>query len=150
MPEASPQATLKVNTTRFGEIEVPAERVISMPHGMIGFPQQHRYTLFQHRSDSPFYWLQSLDHPQLAFVVVSPLIFDQQYQMVLGTTETELLEIQDTKDIQVWVVVTIPAGQPEKMTANLRAPVVVNLAKRLAAQIILEDPKYPLRKSLKK
>ena len=148
MPEESPKTSVKVVTSRFGEIEIPEENVIHMPHGMIGFPQFHRYALIRHQKDSPFFWLQALDNPDLAFVTVNPVNFDPAYQLTLGSAEAKLLKADDPTQVQVWVVVTIPHGSPEKMTANLKAPVVINLINRLAAQVIQEEPRYSVRHSL--
>jgi flagellar assembly factor FliW len=150
MTEAMTQDVLKVATTRFGAVEVPAERMLVFPHGMVGFPELHRYVMLRHREGSPFHWLQSVDHPDLAFVLASPLVFDPGYQVVLGNTESQLLQSSDAQHLQVWVVVTIPQGEPEKLTANLKAPVVINLENRLAAQVILDDPRFPLRQPLRK
>lgn len=140
--------TIKIQTTRFGELEVKPEQVVTMPLGMIGFPQLNRYVLFQHRADSPFFWLQSIDRADLAFVLVNPLLFEPSYQISLGNSERKLLEVDDPNDIQVWVVVTIPHGTPEGMTANLKAPVVLNLARRRMAQVILEKSDYPLKRAI--
>ncbi|MFH1058691.1 MAG: flagellar assembly protein FliW [Pseudomonadota bacterium] len=150
MSETAAQQTVKLATTRFGEVEVPADRVLHLAHGMVGFPTLHRYTLLQHREGSPFHWLQSLDNPDLAFVVANPLVFDPTYQVVLGNAETQLLQVSDPGQIQVWVVVTIPHGSPDKLTANLKAPLVINLENRQAAQVILDDPRYPVRQALPK
>ncbi|MCA1905442.1 MAG: flagellar assembly protein FliW [Desulfarculus sp.] len=144
------QDVLKVATTRFGTVEVPAERMLTFPHGMVGFPELHRYVLLHHREGSPFHWLQSVDHPDLAFVLANPLVFDPGYQVVLGNTESQLLQSSDAQNLQVWVVVTIPQGEPEKLTANLKAPVIINLENRLAAQVIMDDPRFPLRQPLRK
>ncbi len=148
MPESDAQTKLTVKSSRFGEVEVPADRVITLPQGMIGFPQLRRYVLIRHREDSPFFWLQSLEASELAFVVVNPLIFDPQYKFTLSNAETKLLAVEDPSQIQVWVVVTIPAGKPDQMTANLKAPLVINLANRQAAQIILDDAKYSVQHPL--
>ncbi len=148
MPETNAQATMKVNSSRFGEMEVPVDRVITLPQGMIGFPQLRRYVLIRHRDDSPFFWLQSLEASELAFVTVNPLLFDSQYKFTLGNTESKLLAVEDPSQIQVWVVVTIPAGKPDQMTANLKAPLVINLVNRMGAQIILDDAKYSVRHPL--
>lgn len=148
MPESNQQELISIETTRFGKISVPFDKVITLPHGMVGFPAYRRYALLRHREDSPFYWLQSMDRPELAFAVVSPLIFDRQYQVTLGNTETMLLQVQNAKDIQLWVVVTIPRGRPDHMTANLKAPVVINLNTNLGAQIIMDDPNYDVRQAL--
>lgn len=148
MTETGSTSVIKMETTRFGQVEVDPTRVVTLPQGMVGFPLQTKYTFIQHRDDSPLHWLQSLERPDLAFVVVNPLIFDQGYQVAIGRAESKLLKVDDPAQIQVWVVVTIPQGHPEKMTANLRAPVVVNLATRLAAQVIMENSDLPLRKPL--
>jgi flagellar assembly factor FliW len=150
MPENPAQAAHKVQTSRFGEIEVPAERVLNLPHGMVGFPRLNRYVILEHRPGSPFHWLQCLDRPDLAFVIMDPLVFDPAYQLALGDNEAKLLQVSDLGHIQVWVVVTIPQGSPEGMTANFKAPLVLNLQNRLAAQIILEDPRWSVRQPLKK
>jgi flagellar assembly factor FliW len=139
---------IQVRSTRFGEVEVPSEMVISFPQGMIGFPALKRYVLIRHREGSPFHWLQAVESEDLAFVVVSPLLFDPSYQLTLGGAESRLLSAGDPEKLQVWVVVTIPAGHPDKMTANLKAPVVINTVNRQAAQVILEDPRYSVRHQL--
>jgi flagellar assembly factor FliW len=150
MPEKHVQADVKVQTSRFGEIEVQANKVITLPHGMVGFPRLNRYVLLEHRPGSPFHWLQSVDRPDLAFVITDPLLFDPTYQLTLGDNEANLLQVTDPRDVQIWVVVSIPQGSPEGMTANFKAPLVINLKNRLAAQIILEDPRWSLRQPLKK
>jgi flagellar assembly factor FliW len=148
MPEPGGQEMLQVRSTRFGEVEVPREMVINFPQGMIGFPALRRYVLIRHREGSPFHWLQALESEDLAFVVVNPLLFDPGYKLTLGGAESRLLAADDPSQLQVWVVVTIPAGHPDKMTANLKAPVVINSANRQAAQVILEDPRYTVRHPL--
>ena len=148
MSEASQPDKLMVRTSRFGEIAVEPGKVVTMPHGMIGFPNDRRFILLHHGGNSPFHWLQSLDREDLAFVTVSPLLFDPQYEIALGNSDTNLLQVEDPKDIQVWVVVTIPHGQPEHMTGNLKAPVVINLKNRLGSQVIMDNPKYEVRQGL--
>jgi flagellar assembly factor FliW len=141
---------IKIATTRFGELEAKPEQIMRLPLGMIGFPQLHRYLLFQHRAASPFFWLQSMDRPDLAFVLTNPLLFEPNYQITLSSSDRKLLDLSDPSQIQVWVVVTIPHGSPEGMTANLKAPVALNLSNQIMAQIILENSDYPLKKTIKK
>jgi flagellar assembly factor FliW len=140
---------LKINTTRFGELKVAPEQIVHMPLGMVGFPSLNRYILFPHKEDSPFFWLQSLERPDLAFVLVNPLLVEPAYQISLSGSDRKLLDIKDPNQIQVWAVVTIPHGAPDNLTVNLKAPVALNLENRLMAQIILEADDYPLKKALK-
>ena len=58
-----------IETSRFGQLEVDAERLIEFPEGVLGFPDQHEYALIQTGQNSGFYWLQALSSPDLAFVV---------------------------------------------------------------------------------
>jgi flagellar assembly factor FliW len=140
---------IKIKTSRFGELSVAPEQIVNMPLGMVGFPSLTRYILFPHKAESPFFWLQSLERPDLAFVLINPLIVESNYQISLSGSDRKLLGIKDPNQIQVWVVVTIPHGAPDNMTANLKAPVVLNLENRLMAQVILESDDYPLKKALK-
>jgi len=140
--------SIKFNTTRFGEISVPADAVITMPRGMVGFPTCTRFVLIPHKEGSNFLWLQSLDAPELAFALTSPVYFDPNYSPPIPPAYLELLKASDPSTLEILVVLSVPHGQPEKMTANLRAPVVINPHTRLAAQVILEDPSYPIRKPL--
>ena len=91
MAEIVQNTPQRVNTSRFGVIDVSPDQVIILPHGMVGFPNQHRFALVQHRADSPFHWLQSLESPDLAFVVANPLIFDLKYQVSLSNSDTRTL-----------------------------------------------------------
>jgi flagellar assembly factor FliW len=140
---------IKVKTSRFGELEVSPEQIVNLPLGMVGFPNLKRYILFPHKTGSAFFWLQSLERPDLAFVLINPLMVEANYQITLSGSDRKLLDIKDPNQIQVWAVVTIPHGAPDSMTANLKAPVVLNLENRLMAQIILESDDYPLKKVLK-
>jgi flagellar assembly factor FliW len=140
---------IKIQTSRFGELEATPEQIVDLPLGMVGFPCLRRYILFQHKPNSPFFWLQSLDRPDLAFVLVTPLLVEPGYQITISGNERTLLDVKDPGQIQVWSVVTIPHGAPDNMTANLKAPVVLNLENRLMAQIILESDQYPLKKAIK-
>ena len=134
-----------IKTTRFGELLFSPEQTVSLPLGMVGLAELRNYVLFQHRADSPFYWLQSIERPDLAFVLVNPLLFEPNYQVTIAKSDRDLLDIKNPKTIQIWVVVTIPHGSPQKMTANLKAPVVLNIENRKMAQIILENAAYEVK-----
>ena len=135
---------MKVETTRFGTITVREEDTIRMPMGMLGFPDQKRYIILQHKKDSPFYWYQSLDDPSLAFVITSPFCFVTDYHVEIEDVLRDMVwdENLDRKHIELYVVVRIPKGQPRDMTANLIGPIVVNTAARQAVQMVLPDTPY--------
>ena len=143
---------MKIETTRFGRVDVPEEKVITMPQGLLGFPDKRRFCIFQKKKTSPFVWYQSLEDPALAFVLTDPWLFKPDYQVELEVV-IQAMKWDGTGDqapLECYVIVTIPRGAPDKMTANLMGPVVLNPNTREALQIVLSNEsysfKYPLLK----
>ena len=132
---------MKIQTSRFGEIEVQDSDVITLSEGLIGFPELARYVLLDHDTDSPFKWLQSLDDGTMAFVVISPLTFRPDYTVEVSEEEISDLSLSGADDAVISVIVTIPMD-PKKMSANLKAPLIFNLKNKLGKQIIVKDPQY--------
>ena len=135
---------VKMKTSRFGEIEIDTERVISMTSPFPGFPESKRFILLPNKPDSPFMWLQSLDAPDLAFVIVQADFLEIDYAPPIPTGVQEELHIETKNDQEILLILTIPQGKPQEMTANLLGPVVINTKERLARQIVLDPNKYDL------
>jgi len=135
---------MKICTTRFGDMDCPEDRVLKIPSGIIGFPASTRYIILDHDRDVPFKWLQSLDQPELAFVIIDPACFKPDYRVTIAWDEIGELGQVDETALLMFVILTIPLDTPEHMTANLRGPVVVNAQTRVAKQLILRDD-YPTR-----
>ena len=135
---------MMIHTTRFGDIECPEDKVLTMPSGIIGFPVSTRYLILDHDRDVPFKWLQSVDQPELAFVIVDPVWFKPDYRVTIALDEIDELGRIDKADLVMFVLLTIPSDDPSRMTANLRGPVVVDARSRVAKQLILHDD-YPTR-----
>ena len=133
---------MNINTTRFGNIEVSEDQIISMTRGLIGFPEHHDFVIVHAQQGSILYWYQSVDDSELAFVITSPLAFKPDYKINFGKGVLEALQAEKATDLDVYVLVTIPPGHPEKMTANLMGPLVINQKARLAEQLIIEDERY--------
>jgi len=136
---------VKIRTTRFGEIEVEDEAVISVPGGLIGFSDQERYVIIEHKPESPFFWFQAVDRPDLAFVIANPFAFKPDYDLNLSEDILADLGIEDPEDMVVYVIMTIPHGRPQDMTANLLGPLIINTKSRIVRQIILDDSEYSHR-----
>ena len=135
---------MRIATKRFGEMDVPDESVVTVLGGVIGFPDLTRYVLVQRKNDQPFYWLQCLDDPTLALVLVTPVLFKNAYNPELPVGLKEELEAQDG-DISLFAIVTIPQGRPQDMTANLLGPLAINPKSRKARQLVLDDRLYTHR-----
>jgi len=132
---------MNIKTTRFGELKIKETDVIHLPNGLVGFSQYKRYVILPHAENSPLFWLQSLDDPALAFVIIDPLIFRPDYKVTLTPADVEVLGLDDASKAVVYAIVVIP-GDPAKMTANLVGPLVINPETRIGKQVILQDSPY--------
>jgi flagellar assembly factor FliW len=132
---------LKVNTSRFGQIEILEEDVLSIPEGLIGFPDLNKFVLLDHDENSPFKWLQCISDPDMAFVVISPLTFKPDYVVEVGEEEIGSLGITKPEEAVISVIVTVPSD-PKKMSANLKAPLIFNIQNKIGKQIVLKDLQY--------
>ncbi len=136
---------INIHTTRFGDIELEEDRLILFPEGIIGFPQMKSYVLLEHKPDSPFMWLQSTEASDLAFVLINPLLIRNDYPRRLPVKDPSLNAVKDGLEPLVFAIVTIPPGEPRKMTANLLGPLVIDAAARTGRQVILADSEYTTR-----
>jgi flagellar assembly factor FliW len=125
-------------TQRFGEMEIHPDSVVTVIGGIIGFPDLTRYVLIQRPHDAPFYWLQCLDDPTLALVLVDPVLFKSDYAPSLPQGLAHDLGDGGGK-VVLFAIVTIPQGRPQDMTANLLGPLAMNPATRRARQLVLDD-----------
>jgi len=136
------EKNITVQTSRFGEIIVDTERIISMLSPLLGFPESTRFILKSHSQKSPFMWLQSLDNPQLAFVVLPATLTGLDYRPEIPRQILKELLITADNDKDILLILTIPKNNPQEMTANLLGPIVLNSSRRLAAQVVLDPQKY--------
>jgi flagellar assembly factor FliW len=135
---------MKIMTQRFGEMEIHPDSIVTVIGGIIGFPDLTRYVLIQRPHDAPFYWLQCLDDPTLALVLVDPVLFKSDYAPSLPPGLTHDLGDGGGK-VVLFAIVTIPQGRPQDMTANLLGPLAMNPATRRARQLVLDDRLYTHR-----
>ena len=136
---------MNIQTTRFGEIEFPEDVMMTFPDGIFGFPEDTRYVLLEHNIEgSPFKWLQSLDSPSLAFIVLDPVTIEPRYRLTIDVDTAQAIGTTDIDDCALMSIVNIPHDQPARMTANLKAPLVVNANTRLGRQMILGSQVFAL------
>lgn len=134
---------MKITTARFGEITVEPEQIITFSQGILGFEGFHQYILIE-QENSLFSFLQCVDQPDLSFVVVMPELLRADYQVDLDPQSVEEMSFESAEDGRVLAIVTVPDNVAE-MTANLQAPIVINIKQRVAMQIVLTDSKYHTR-----
>ena len=138
---------MKVQTTRFGTIEVRENDVITLVEGMLGFSDCTRFVLMDDDIGEPFKWFQSMDIPSLAFVVIDPAIILPTYHFSVKKEQIKPLETKNVEDLQVYVIVTMSPDILD-VSVNLQGPLVVNKKNRVGIQIVLNDPKFSTRHPL--
>ena len=131
-----------INTEVFGEIQIDKDKIIKFKEGLLGFEEEKEFAIINmEEGDSPFLWLQSVNTPELAFIIINPFYAFPDYEFIISEKVQKKLEIEDERDIAIYSIVVIPEDM-EKMTANLLGPIIINIDKKLGKQVILDDNKY--------
>ncbi len=134
-----------IETTRFGPLEVEEARIMSFADGLLGFPQHKRFALIQTSPDPVFFWLQSVDDADLAFVVCDPLTFVADYEVPVRADDLAGLGLDGLADAQLLVIVNKVGGE---LTGNLLGPLLVGSRTLQAKQLVLSDKRYGTRHRL--
>lgn len=135
---------MKIETKFFGEISIEADRVLTFEEGILGFEEMKRYALLDLFESEDFVALQSLDEASVAFILVRPWTFFPEYQIQIPDEELSGIGITEEEQLLLFNVVTISETLHDA-TANLLAPVVVNIDKRLGKQYVLREESYTTR-----
>lgn len=139
---------MRMLTSRFGEIEIDAEKLIMFPEGIPGFKELCRFVLLPENDVDGFCWLQSVDEPEVAFLLTDPFIFFRDYILELEDTDVRALKLKKKEEALVLVIVTIPGEDVKQVTVNLLAPVVINTRLGIARQVVLADSHYTTKHRL--
>ena len=134
---------MRIDTKPFGEIEVDSRQRISFPHGLFGFEHCNEFALLD-SAQPPFYWLQSVEEADIAFVLIDPKFFRPDYSIDLPASELEEVELDGTDEALIFSIVTIPEDQA-RMTANLQGPIIINGRHRIGRQAISTNPNWRVR-----
>lgn len=131
---------MKVSTTRFGELSVNKEDVLEFPEGILGFENLRKFIIVDPGDSTLILWLQSIDDGATAFPIIEPKIFKPDYVAKLLPSDLASIQLENTAAAKIYTVLTIP-NDITAMSANLKAPVVINNQKKVAKQIVLQDSK---------
>lgn len=142
---------MKVNTSRFGVVEVADTDIMEFSDGLLGFEHLKRFFIVDPADETLILWLQSADADEVAFPILEPKLFKADYKVRLSANELRTLRIDATNknDTLVYCILTIPA-EVSAMSANLKAPIVINSASRQARQVVLQENEYSVKFSMYK
>jgi flagellar assembly factor FliW len=130
-------------TKPFGSMELDERQRIRLPFGLLGFESLHDYALLD-AEQPPFYWLQSLEVVEIAFVLIEPRVFRPDYSPGVSPEELAEIGILKPEEALVFAIVTIPED-PRRMTANLQGPLILNRETHTGRQCISGDPRWQVR-----
>ena len=136
---------MQIQTTRFGAVDIDESRTIEFPAGLLGFSSYRKFALLQPDDNGVFFWLQSTESADLAFVVTDPALWIPDFQANIRKEQMEELGLREIADAQVLVIVN---KREQSLTANLQGPLVVNSANRTAMQLVLAEKKWSTRHEL--
>jgi flagellar assembly factor FliW len=135
---------VKIKTTRFGELEVDKKDIIEFSEGILGFEKLTNFFIVDPGDQTLILWLQSTDDPATALPIIEPKIFQPNFMIKLLPIELNSLNLENLQNASVYTVLTIPQNVTE-MSANLKAPIIINNKTKKARQIVLQDSKLEVR-----
>jgi flagellar assembly factor FliW len=138
---------MRIKTSRFGAVELTEEDILTFPEGLLGFSDLRKFVLLDDPNDEIFAWMQSCENPGIAFPILEPELFLTNYKVDLSRLDLEVIEGQKDQTFRYFTIVTIPED-PTQMTANLKAPVVINVKTRRARQCVLQDNNLAIREPI--
>ncbi|MFG1482466.1 flagellar assembly protein FliW [Halobacteriovorax sp. HFRX-2_2] len=135
---------MKVSTTRFGELEVNNKDIIRFEEGILGFENLKDFFVVDPGDQTLILWLQSTDDGATAFPIIEPKIFKEDYSISLLPAELNSLKLENLSNASVYTILTIPTDVTQ-MSANLKAPIIINNDSHKARQIVLQDNKLEVK-----
>ncbi len=137
---------MEVKTKTLGTVQVEEKQIINFVNGLYGFEEYHRFAIIE-AEYQPFYWLQSLDESNLAFIIVDPFLIVNDYELDIDDDALSEIGIDSPEDVVLFAIITIPADG-SAVTANLQGPIVINRKNNIALQVILSDSKWTTKHNI--
>ncbi len=138
---------MNIQTKYFNELTINKKDILHFEYGLPGFINEKQFVLLPLSEEKVYFVLQSVQTPELAFVVTNPFLFFKDYDFELDRATVHSLEIKEPSDVAVYSILTLQ-DPFEHTTANLQAPVLVHVKNKKAKQVILNDDKYTTKHAL--
>ncbi len=128
-----------IQSKAYGSVVVDDLQILEFPEGLLGFEDYKNFALLDAHK-KPFFWLQSLDDTQVAFILIKPSIFRDEYNPGISLEDLSSIGVENLEDCLVFAIVTIPESGP--MTANLQGPLYINRKNRQGKQCVSPLDEY--------
>ena len=121
-----------------GKMEYNEDEILTFEKGIPGFQDLKKFIIKEVSSESPFSVMQSIEDKYIGFIIISPFLIDDKYEIKLSDEIIKLLNIESPEDILLYTIVTLKE-KIEDITTNLKAPLVINTKKNKCEQYILDS-----------
>lgn len=138
---------MKIETKYHGTVEYEEKDIIFFKNGLPGFEELHKFIIFPLEDNPYFKILQAIKVPEIGLVTVNPFDFVKEYEISLSEELQQALQVEKPEEVLILNTVTLNS-EVSKITTNLKAPIVININKRLGEQIILDNEKYSIKHPL--
>ncbi|WP_418223613.1 flagellar assembly protein FliW [Clostridium isatidis] len=130
-----------------GKMIYEENEIIYFEKGIPGFDELKKYIIKEVDEESPFKIMQSIENAELGFIIISPFEIKKDYEIKLSNEIIEALNIQNQKDVLLYSIVKLDS-KIENITANLKAPLVININSKKGQQYILDKEDYNIREKV--
>ena len=138
---------MKLNTVRFGEIDIPDKKIIRFNEGLPGLEHLKRFAVIENEETAPFEWFQAMDDGEIALVVLDPNILFPEYYINVPPEVVDELKLEEADEKLILTVAVIPRNFKD-MTVNLVSPLVINATKNLGKQVIMQSSDYLIKQPI--
>ena len=135
---------ITIPSVTFGEIEIDEAKIYTFDGGIPGLRNISRYAIIESEELAPFKWLQACESPYLSLMTLDPNLIDPNYKVTLHEEHYKHLDSREDKDVFLLSIIVVPED-PQQMTANMLAPLVLNHATRKGLQVVIDGNKNLLR-----
>jgi flagellar assembly factor FliW len=143
-------STLEIDSKDFGKITVNTKQRVMFPDGLYGFENFKEYYILEY--DEIFKCLQSKDDKHTAFIVINPYYFKKDYVLDIDESDYREIGLENEQEIRkyldLYVIVTIPAVDPNNMTANLLGPIIINSKTQTGKQSLSRNSDYSVKHNI--
>lgn len=139
---------MKIDTTRFGKLEVEDKEIINFPEGIIGISSNSDFVIIPHKPGSPLMWLQSVSEPAIAFIIMNPLMFLPEYIRDVIKSSPWVINDETCGDFAIFGIVIIPKEDKTNVQINLLAPVVINKKEKIGVQLVIQTGDYKVNEPI--
>lgn len=129
---------------RLVSMPIHSENIFHFPEGLPAFETVREFVFLMKPDTQPFMFMHSIQPPDLVFVCIDPFLVCPDYQPRISDADTSFLHLKQPEDVLVLAIVTVRKDVRET-TANLQAPIIINMQTSLGKQIICEGQHYEMR-----